>query len=49
MIDENLERLEKEQPENVLPVSNGEIQYQPEDIGGINCDEIVAKLGYVGM
>jgi hypothetical protein len=49
IIDENLERLEKEQPEDLVPVSNGEIQYQPEDIGGINCDEIVAKLGYVGM
>ena len=47
LIDENIEKLKNEQPENLAAVNDGGIQYVPDDIGNINVDEIVDKLGYV--
>jgi hypothetical protein len=49
VIDENIEKLGKEQPENLPPANDGSIQYVPENIGNIGYDEIVNALGYVGM
>ncbi len=49
VIGENVEKLENEQPKNLAPVNDGGIQYTPEEIGNINYDEIVNKLGDVGM
>ena len=49
VIGENVKKLENEQPKNLAPVNDGGIQYTPEEIGNINYDEIVNKLGYVGM
>ena len=48
VIDENVEKLENEQPKNLVPVNDGDIQYLPRDIDEISCNEIAAKLGYVG-
>ena len=47
LIDEKIEKLSNQQPENLAAVNNGSIQYVPDDIGNINVDEIVDKLGYV--
>ena len=47
LIDEKIQKLRKEQPENLAAVNDGGIQYVPDDIGNINVDEIVGKLGYV--
>ena len=47
LIDEKIEKLRNEQPENLAAVNDGGIQYVPDDIGNINVDEIVDKLGYV--
>jgi tripartite motif-containing protein 56 len=47
LIDENIEMGRKKQPENLAAVNDGSIQYVPDDIGNINVDEIVDKLGYV--
>ena len=47
LIDENIEKLKNEQPENLAAVNDGSLQYVPDDIGNINVDEIVGKLGYV--
>ena len=47
LIDENIEKLKNEQPENLAAVNDGGIQYVPDDIGNINVDEIVDKLGCV--
>ena len=51
VIDENIEKLRKEQPKDLAPVNDGDIKYVPEDVdGNVNFDEIVNKLpGYVGM
>ena len=48
LIDENIEKLKNEQPENLAAVNDGGIQYVPDDIGNIKVDEIVGKLGHVG-
>jgi tripartite motif-containing protein 2/3 len=48
LIDEKIEKLSKQQPENLAAVNDGSIQYVPDDIGNINVDEIVDKLGHVG-
>ena len=45
VIDKNIEKLGNEQPENLVPVSDGGIQYVPKDVGSINYDDIVSKLG----
>ena len=47
LIDENIEKLRNEQPENLAAVNDGSLQYVPDDIGNINVDEIVGKLGHV--
>ena len=46
-IDEKIERLGNEKPEDLHAVNDGEIQYVPDDIRMINVDEIVEKLGHV--
>ena len=47
LIDENIEKLRNDQPEDLVAVNNGVIQYVPGDIENINADEIVDELGYV--
>ncbi len=47
LIDGKIEKLKNEQPENLAAVNDGSLQYVPDDIGNINVDEIVGKLGYV--
>jgi hypothetical protein len=47
LIDEKIEKLSKQQPKNLAAVNDGSIQYVPDDIGNINVDEIVDKLGHV--
>jgi chromosome segregation ATPase len=47
LIDGKIEKLGNERPENLTAVNDGSIQYVPDDIGNINVDEIVGKLGYV--
>ena len=47
MIDENIGKLTNEKPEDLTSVNDGVIRYVPGDIGNINVDEIVGKLGYV--
>jgi chromosome segregation ATPase len=46
LIDGKIEKLGNERPENLTAVNDGSIQYVPDDIGNINVDEIVGKLGY---
>ena len=46
-IDEKIEKLGNEKPEDLDAVNHGDIQYIPDDIGEINVDEIVNKLGHV--
>ena len=48
LIDEKIGKLVTEKPEDLDAVSDGNIQYIPEDIGKINVDEIVSILGHVG-
>ena len=47
MIDEKVEKLENEKPEDLDAVNNVDIKYVPDNIGKINVDEIVGKLGHV--
>jgi hypothetical protein len=47
LIDENIEKLGDDQPKNLAAVNNGDIHYVPDDIGNINVDEVVGKLGHV--
>ena len=47
LIDEKIEKLRNEQPKNLDAVNDGSFQYVPDDIGNMNVDEIVGKLGYV--
>ena len=47
LIDENIEKLKNEQPENLAAMNDGDIQYVPDDIGNINVDEVVGKLGHI--
>ena len=46
-IDEKIEKLRNETPEDLDAVNDGGIMYVPDDIGAINVDEIVHKLGHV--
>ncbi len=48
VIDENVEKLRNEQPEDLEPVTDNDIEYLPEAIEDINVDHLVKKLGYVG-
>ena len=45
VIDENIEKLGNEQPENLVPVNDGGIQYVPKEVGSINYDDVVNKPG----
>ena len=47
LIDEKIEKLGNEEPEDIVAVNDGSIQYIPADIGMINVDEIVGKMGHV--
>jgi hypothetical protein len=47
VIDENIEKLENEQPENLAPVNDGGFHYVPQNIENINYDDIVSKLGNI--
>ena len=47
LIDENIEKLKNDQPEDLVAVNDGVIQYVPGDIENINADEIVDEFGYV--
>ncbi|XP_028395970.1 uncharacterized protein LOC114519975 isoform X2 [Dendronephthya gigantea] len=46
-IDESIEKLEKEKPEDLTAVNDGNIQHVPGDINNINVDEVVDKLGHI--
>ena len=48
VIDENVEKLKNEQPEDLMPVNDGDIKYVREAIENINVDHLVKKLGNVG-
>ena len=47
LINENIEKLKNDQPEDLVAVNDGVIQYVPGDIEIINVNEVVDKLGYV--
>ena len=47
LIDENIEKLTNEKPDDLTSVNDGVIRYVPGDVGNINVDEIVGKLGYI--
>ena len=47
LIDENIEKLKNDQPDDLVAVNDGVIQYVPGDIENISVDEIVDKLGCV--
>ena len=47
LIDESIEKLKNDQPDDLTAVNDGVIQYVPGDIENINVDEIVDKLGYI--
>ena len=47
LIDEKIEKLGNEKPEDLCAVNDGEIQYVPDDMGEINVNEIVGKMGHV--
>ena len=47
LIDENIDKLRNEQPEDLTAVNDGGIQYVPGDISNIEVNELVDKLGHV--
>ncbi|XP_028413827.1 E3 ubiquitin-protein ligase TRIM33-like [Dendronephthya gigantea] len=47
LIDENIEKLQKEQPYDLTPANDGDIQYVPGDISQVSADGIVDKFGQV--
>ena len=47
LIDENIEKLANDRPDDLSAVNDGVIDYIPGDIGNINVDEVMSKLGYV--
>ena len=47
MIDGKIERLANEKPQDLDAVNDGSIQYVPDDIGKVNVNEIVGKLGHI--
>jgi hypothetical protein len=47
LIDEKIEKLTNQKPENLAAVNDGSIPYVPDDISNINVDEIVDKLGHM--
>jgi hypothetical protein len=49
VIDENIEKLENEQPENLTPVNDGGVQYVSHNIENINYGDIMDKLGNINL
>lgn len=47
LIDENIEKLHKEQPYDLTPANDGDIQYVPGNICEVSVDGIVDKFGHV--
>ena len=47
LVDKNIEKLTNEKPNDLTSVNDGVIRYVPGDIGNINVDEIVSKIGYI--
>ena len=47
-IDENVKKLRNEQPEDLEPMNDGDIEYVPEVFDDINVDQLIKKLGIVG-
>ncbi|XP_028396171.1 E3 ubiquitin-protein ligase TRIM33-like [Dendronephthya gigantea] len=47
LIDENIEKLKKEQPYDLTPANDGDIQYVPGDISQVSAKGIVDKFGHV--
>ena len=47
LINENIDKLAREKPEDLTSVNDGVIRYVPGDIGNINVDEIVGKFGFL--
>ena len=43
-----MEKLRNEQPEDLEPMNDGDIEYVPEVIDNINVDQLIKKLGIVG-
>ena len=46
-IDQLIKKLKRAQPENLVALNDGSLQYVPDDIDDINADEIVDKMGRV--
>ena len=47
LIDENIEKLTNEKPDDLTSVNDGVIRYVPGDIGNVSIDEIISKLGHI--
>ena len=47
-MDENVEKLKHEQPDDLKPMNDGDIEYVPEVVDNINVDQLIKKLGIVG-
>ena len=47
LIDEKIETLANEKPEDLEAVNHGDIQYVSGNLGKINVDEIFSKMGHV--
>ena len=47
LIDENIEKLRNDEPEDLVAVNDGVIQYVPGNIENIDVNQIVDKLGCV--
>ena len=48
VIDDNVEKLRKQQPEHLEPMNDGDIEYVPEVIENINVDHLIKKLECAG-
>ena len=48
VMDENVEKSKVQQPDDLEPLNDGDIEYIPEAIDNINVDQLVKKLGRVG-
>ena len=47
LIHKNIEKFTNGQPTDMTAVNDGDIHYVPDDIGNMNVDDIVNKLGFV--
>ena len=48
VMDENVERSKAQQPDDLEPLNDGDIEFISEAIEDINVDQLVMKLGRVG-